>query len=266
MGVGRRLQQAREARGLSLAQVASRTKISLRQLALLEAEDYGRLPQGIFVRGFLKASADVVGLDPDELIRQFHDETGPPSSPPQPHEDSRPSDAAVGPKVRLRIEPIRWAPARVGGWVTAVVLVAAAVLALSWLRPAPERSVALEPAAAAAARTSHPPAPPAQPVGTMGRKPAAAADAEVALNLTADRACWVSLTVDGERVVYRTLAPGEAVRARMRQQASLRVGDAGALRVSADASVASPLGRDGEVRTLVLTPATYRSILAAGGR
>ena len=266
MGVGRRLQQAREARGLSLAQVASRTKIPLRQLSLLEAEDYGRLPQGIFVRGFLRASADVVGLDPDELIRQFQDETGPPAPAPPPLEESRPVGVPPRPKVRLRIEPIRWAPARIGGWVTAVVLVAVTVLALSWVRNAPEQPVALEPAAAAAARTEPLSGPQTQPVGTMGRKPAAAAAADVALNLRADRACWVSLTVDGERVVYRTLAPGEAVTARMGQQASLRVGDAGALRVSADGSVAPPLGKDGEVRTLVLTPATYRSILAAGGR
>jgi cytoskeletal protein RodZ len=248
-----------------LAQVASRTKVPLRQLSLLEAEDYGRLPQGIFVRGFLRASADVVGLDPDELVRQFQDETGPPSAPPQPLEEPRRASAAVRPGVRLRIEPIRWAPARLGGWVTAVVLVAAAVLALSWLRSAPEQPVALEPAASAAARTEELPAPHTQPVGTMGRKPAAAAEA-VALNLTADRACWVSLTVDGERVVYRTLAPGEAVTLRMRQQASLRVGDAGALRLAADGSAPLPLGSDGEVRTLVLTPATYRSILATSGR
>jgi cytoskeletal protein RodZ len=249
-----------------LAQVASRTKIPHGQLSLLEAEDYGRLPHAIFVRGFLRASADVVGLDPDELVRQFQDETGPPTATPQALDDSRPVGAPPRPKVRLRIEPIRWAPARVGGWVAAVALVAAAVLALSWLRNAPEQPVGLEPAASAAARTEQPVGPPTQPVGTMGRKPTATAAADVALTLRADRACWVSLTVDGERVVYRTLAPGEAVTARMRQQASLRVGDAGALRVSADGSVASPLGRDGEVRTLVLTPATYRSLLAAGER
>ena len=266
MGVGRRLQQAREARGLSLAQVASRTKIPLRQLSLLEAEDYGRLPQGIFVRGFLRASADVVGLDPDELIRQFQDETGPPAPPPQALEESHPASARGRPRLRLRIEPIPWAPARIGGWVTAVVLVAAAVLALSWLRNAPEQTVRLDPAASAAARSDQPPVPHAQPVGTMGRKPAPTVEAGVSLTLTADRACWVSLTVDGERVAYRTLTPGEAVVARMRQQASLRVGDAGALRVSAEGSGASPLGRDGEVRTFVLTPATYRSVLGAGGR
>ena len=40
MGVGRRLRQAREARGLSMAEVAASTKIPVRQLAALEAEEY----------------------------------------------------------------------------------------------------------------------------------------------------------------------------------------------------------------------------------
>ena len=64
MGVGRRLRQAREARGLSMTEVAASTKIPVRQLAALEAEEYETLPGGIFVRGHIRAAAKAVGLDP----------------------------------------------------------------------------------------------------------------------------------------------------------------------------------------------------------
>jgi cytoskeleton protein RodZ len=267
MGVGRRLQQAREARGLSLAQVASRTKIPSRQLSLLEAEDYARLPPGIFIRGFLRATAGVVGLDPDELVRQFQEETGPPA--PATADISPPGPVPPGRGIRFRIATGgAWAPARAGGWVAAVTLVAAGVLALSWLRGPANETSASEPEERRAVAASPAAPAPARPVGTIGRgtTPPAPPVQEVTLTLTADRPCWVSLTVDGERLTYRTLAPGEQVTARMRQQVSLRAGDAGALRVSANGSDARPVGAAGEVRTITLTPATYRSVLAAAAQ
>lgn len=261
MGVGRRLQQAREARGLSLAQVASRTKISVGQLSLLEAEDYGRLPHGIFIRGFLRATAGTIGLDPDEVVRQFNEELGP-ATPALPPAEVPVERVSHGPAVRLRIAPVPWAPSRAGGWVAAVVMVGAAVMAASWLRGVPDRPAALEPAASAAAPGVPAAVGQAQPVGTVGRG-TAPASVGVTLTLAADRPCWVSLTVDGDRVIHRTLTAGEQVTATMRQQARLRAGDAGALRVSANGARAQRIGADGEVRTLVLTPATYPAVLAA---
>jgi cytoskeletal protein RodZ len=261
MGVGRRLQQAREARGLSLAQVASRTKISVGQLALLEAEDYGRLPHGIFIRGFLRATAGTIGLDPDEVVRQFNEEIGPATPALPPAEVPVESTAQHGPTVRLRIAPVPWAPSGAGGWMAAVVMVIATVLAVSWLRGAPDRPVALEPAASAAAPGVPPAVAQAQPVGTVGRGTPPAA-VGVTLTLAADRPCWVSLTVDGDRVTHRTLTAGEQVTATMRQQASLRAGDAGALRVSANGARAQRIGADGEVRTIVLTPVNYPTVLS----
>ena len=68
---GSRIKKAREERGLSLRAIATRTKIGLAVLEGLERNDLSLLPNGIFGRGFVRAYAKEVGLDPDQTIKVF---------------------------------------------------------------------------------------------------------------------------------------------------------------------------------------------------
>ncbi len=65
---GRALSEAREARNLSLAEVAQQLKLSASQVAALEADAYDRLPGPVFVRGFVRNYARLMELDADELV------------------------------------------------------------------------------------------------------------------------------------------------------------------------------------------------------
>ena len=67
LSVGQQLAEAREARGLSLADVAKSLKISLHQVAALENDDWANLPTTI-IRGFVRNYARVLGLDADPLM------------------------------------------------------------------------------------------------------------------------------------------------------------------------------------------------------
>jgi cytoskeleton protein RodZ len=69
--LGTRLKRAREARGLPLKDIASRTKISVTALEALERNDLSRLPGGIFGRAFVRAYAAELGLDPDQTVADF---------------------------------------------------------------------------------------------------------------------------------------------------------------------------------------------------
>lgn len=60
---GERLREAREAQGLSLTEIASRTRIPIRQLEAIESGDYASLPSITYAVGFAKAYARAVGLD-----------------------------------------------------------------------------------------------------------------------------------------------------------------------------------------------------------
>jgi len=68
---GRLLKTLRTQRGLDLKAISDETRIAVSTLQLLEAEAYDRLPDTVFVKGFLKAYAKVVGAAPDALIQNF---------------------------------------------------------------------------------------------------------------------------------------------------------------------------------------------------
>ncbi|HEY3158631.1 MAG TPA: helix-turn-helix domain-containing protein [Vicinamibacterales bacterium] len=68
---GSRMRQAREQRGISLRQIAERTKISVSALEALERNDISRLPGGIFSRAFVRSYAAEIGADPEQMVREF---------------------------------------------------------------------------------------------------------------------------------------------------------------------------------------------------
>lgn len=63
-GVGSQLASARQAKGMSQAEVAKRLRISVHQVAAIDAEDIHHLPPPVFLRGFLRSYAHLVDLDP----------------------------------------------------------------------------------------------------------------------------------------------------------------------------------------------------------
>ena len=65
------LRLERERRGITLRAISDQTKVSVPLLEGLEADDLSQWPAGIFRRGFVRAYATSVGLDPDDVVRKF---------------------------------------------------------------------------------------------------------------------------------------------------------------------------------------------------
>lgn len=65
--VGERLRAAREAQGMSLEDVATRTRIPTRHLQSLEASEWHKLPASTYSMGFAKSYATAIGLDRNEI-------------------------------------------------------------------------------------------------------------------------------------------------------------------------------------------------------
>jgi cytoskeleton protein RodZ len=68
---GDNLRREREMRGVSLEEISSATKISLRILDAIEREDFAKLPGGIFSRSFIRSYARYLGLDEDRVVAEF---------------------------------------------------------------------------------------------------------------------------------------------------------------------------------------------------
>lgn len=69
--IGEQLRLAREQRGIPLREISDETRISVRYLEAIEANDYKRLPGGIFNRSFVKAYARCVGYDEKEAVEAY---------------------------------------------------------------------------------------------------------------------------------------------------------------------------------------------------
>ena len=72
--VGEKLRGAREAQGLDLAEVASRTRIPQRHLEAIERSNYSSLPSITYALGFAKAYARAVGADEVAIGRELRGE------------------------------------------------------------------------------------------------------------------------------------------------------------------------------------------------
>jgi flagellar biosynthesis protein FlhG len=68
---GALLMRAREAHGIELRDIAQQTKISPMHLSAIEAEDFDGLPAQVYVSGFLKQIAKVLGLDPAQVAKTY---------------------------------------------------------------------------------------------------------------------------------------------------------------------------------------------------
>lgn len=95
---------------------------------------------------------------------------------------------------------------------------------------------------------------PARPTAPSAQRPLVS-DAPVAVELRPRAEVWVRLYVDGEKVLEKTLRPGEDRFFEGREVADLTIGDAAAITVFWNGTDLGNLGVEGQVRRLNLSPA-----------
>ena len=275
---GGKLREARERRGVSLRQIANATKIAVSVLEALERNDISRLPGGIFGRAFVRSYAIEVGLDPETTIQEFIAQF--------------PNDSVtVGHPASHQVEDHQAVESdrRMAGtflWLVLVsVPVAGVVLyfatagrrdapaeppSVEVTTPAPESRPAVDPPPPSSASAPEPapvaapavtPTVPARPV-TPAPVPATAGDS-LTVSITAKGPCWVSATVDGQRMIERLMQPGERSTLEVKREMVLTAGDGGALAVTLNGAAAKPLGKSGEVVTTRYTLANFKNYVQA---
>ena len=270
---GTKLRQARERKGITLRDIANRTKISVAVLESLERTDIARLPGGIFSRAFVRSYAKEVGLDPDVTVEEFiglfpHDAVTAGHQHSNEFEDTQlfESDRRVASSLL---------------WILVVsVPLAGGVLYLGMSQRAgepdaersapPPKAAPVEPAPvvdgpAAPGEGTQPAkdvpqaAPSAVPPPSAAPVPAAAEGLKI--ELSARRPVWVSATVDGQKAIGRLLQVGDKEVVDVKRELMLTAGDASAVRMTVNGAEARSLGKNGEVITARVTPANFKDYL-----
>ena len=133
----------------------------------------------------------------------------------------------------------RWWPRSIAANAGLAVVTATLLLVFFWPASAPPSAQQAEPAVHSAAPANAAPA-----AAVQSDLPAG-----VTMTLVASGQCWIRAVADGARTIERMLRAGETVQLSGENQIVLRVGDAGAVRVSINGQAIAPLGARGEVIT-----------------
>src|SRR4051812_32749940 len=234
--VGERLRVAREAKKLSLEDLAAQTRIPQRHLASIETGDWDNLPAPTYTVGFAKNYATAVGLDRDEIGNQLREEMG------------GQRFAASSADVFEPADPARTMPkGLVLGAIAAVIVL---VVVMSWLN---NRSLEQteEPGNAAVENAAVPP-----PTASPAAQPAAAGAAQGPVVLTATGPAWIQVTDQGKSLFQGELQPGQTYSVPPTTTAPmLKAGKPEALKITVGTAVAPQVGPPGKATTVSLNPA-----------
>jgi cytoskeleton protein RodZ len=224
--VGERLRAAREAKGVSLQEVASQTRIPIRHLEHIEKGEWDALPAATYSVGFARSYATSVGLDPAEVGQELRQELGIARNQP-----ASPAAAYYEPADPARVPP-RWIAVVAG--ILIVVLVAGYLI---WRNQA----VGDGPLEPQLVETEAQP----QPQPQSQAAPAAAAPAAGPVVLTAVEDVWLRVyeANGGPALFQGTLKAGERYEVPASATApQIRTGRPQALRVTVGPTVIPPLG------------------------
>ncbi len=244
---GGRLRLAREAAGLSLADVATRTRITQRHLQAIEKSEFSELPGRTYVTGFARAYARAVDLPETEIAADIRRELDEDQYGARPiYEAYEPTDPARLPTARL-------------AW-TLVIVAAVLVSAYGvWRFLSVEPDEALVAAQNRDADASEAPAAATAPAAAGKAAADGAVPADAPVVLTGISEVWIGFDdANGKTENWRTLDPGETyqVPAAYIEQFTLRTSRPQALKVTVGGRDIGSLGAaDTLVKSISLKPA-----------
>ncbi|MFG2606955.1 helix-turn-helix domain-containing protein [Streptomyces sp. NPDC048514] len=253
VSVGRALQQARIAAGLTVDEVSSATRVRIAIVHAIEADDFAPCGGDVYARGHLRTLARAVHLDPEPLIARYDAEHG-----------GRPAPTPAAPLFEAeRIRPERRGPNWTAAMVAAIVVVigfvgftafkgggddsdAKSQLADGGAAPAASRS------ASPTTKKDKPAAPSGEPTDSAI---AAAPQDKVTVQVGAPNGrSWISAKDHNGRMLFDgLLKKGESKTFQDSSKINLILGDAGAIQLYVNGKKIEDNFRQGSVERLTYT-------------
>lgn len=264
-GLGEEFRAAREARGLSLSDVAEQIHIRSIYLQAIESEDWATIGPAVYVRGFIRTYARFLGLDGEAAVALFAQATPGAGAASPGTASPDPATARIATAVAPRRGPSVWL------WLSGVVALVligfvgynyyllqsgdrvpqSGSLAQASASPAPSQdtSSAGAPAAAQPSAVAEPaattPAGSPVPAPPVPRKPRPLPSGPT-LTMRVTSPSWVRVVVDGN-VAVEGVYPAGTLKSFHGKQAVVRIGNAGGVDVVINGHDLGKLGASGDV-------------------
>jgi cytoskeletal protein RodZ len=249
--LGEEFRSAREARGLSLSDVAERLHIRSVYLAAIEDEDWHVIGAPVYVRGFMRTYARFLGLDAEDAVARFS-VTVPAGTPAA-------SAPARNPATTERRAPGERSSPSLAAIVAIVVAIAVVLFVgyefYQYHAGGPGATPVADAGSAAPAADTDPasPGPDASADADSGLPPPLAAVKPLpkpavkrGLSVRVTEASWLRVDIDGV-VAYEGTLPAGAAKSFAGKSAVVRVGNAGGVQIAVNGKAVGPLGASGDV-------------------
>ncbi len=275
---GEYLKREREHRGIKLSEVFNATRVPMKYLIALEADDYDSMPHPTFIKGYIKAYCKVLGVDETDAVLRF--EVFQREKALKAGAGKKPEPRAPMPK-RIEQPPLLgefWSNRRnvamvAGGAIGVIIIIIIAVFLIRGrgAPSAPVESVAHEEPAQAPPVNQAPPAPekpaekpapkaaapakkaPAKPAAVVKKEqPQAPVELRHSLVVKANEVVWIQVSIDGKEPFDVTLKDGETVVWKAEKGLELKIGNAGGVDLTFDGKHLAPPGQPGYVVSLDL--------------
>ena len=239
MSVGDALAQARSQAGLTIAQVSQQTCIRETIIRGIERGDFSACGGDFYARGHIRSIARVVGLDPEELVREYDAIHG------APH-------AITAADVFEPSTPIRLKERRSANWSVVLVIVLAVVLGYGVFRLVDHGTSSPRPVVAAGgAHAKSSKSPTARPSPT----PSAVQHRRLTIRLTATQDCWVQFTKPHGQFLFQVYVLSGSTRTwHFRHAVSMQIGNPGGIVLTVNGKDLGHPGTYGQPVTLNFGP------------
>jgi cytoskeletal protein RodZ len=244
-----------------LEKIAAETRISTRFLLAIESEDFHLLPGGVFNRGFVRAYAAHLGMDPDQAVSDYSRIS---ATSDEPLDVLRDVERASDRKAERNLYPV------LAGIL--LLLIGAYYFATRGSTSKPvdtATNAAQESAAPAPSTPSTPPltapstpaipAPEDFPATTATAVPPPAgvepaATAALVLEVDVKELTWIRIATDGTVALNDSVSAGTVRRFSAERSIDVTLGNAGGASMKINGRDMGQLGTRGQVRQFKITP------------
>jgi cytoskeletal protein RodZ len=238
VSVGDALAQARSQAGLTIAQVSQQTCIRETIIRGIERGDFSACGGDFYARGHIRSIARVVGLDPEELVREYDAIHG------APH-------AITAADVFEPSTPIRLKERRSANWSVVMIIVLAAVLGYGVFRLVDHGTSGRPAAAADGTHAKASKSPTARPSPT----PSAVHPSRLTIRLTATQDCWVQFTRPHGQFLFQAYVLSGGTRTwHFKHAVSMQIGNPGGIVLTVNGKNLGHPGTYGQPVTLNFGP------------
>ncbi len=209
---GERLAEARREQQISVLDIAKELHLDEAKVRGLERNEFDELGAPVFAKGHLRKYAEIVGIDPDDVLEDYYKMT---------RQDALPPVVVARRRMRQEVSP--------GPWIAVIIVILVAAASYWWFaiysseQPAPATSPPADPAPLGEELSQSSVAEPEQSVTQQAPEPAITrpdtasraqpvADGETALSLAFSGDCWTEISdATGRRLMFTMGRAGDTV-------------------------------------------------------